>query len=165
MKYRPFVLNLMAALSLSATFSFAQPAAEAPPRPFLRKVIKFDDAQFLALEKGEVVTKILVTTDKAEVAGFGVVKTSGTVDKLLAMAKDVQKFKQVPQIPEMGYFSNPAKVEDLKGLAHPPADIAALRKCKPGSCDVKLGTKGLTLMAAIDWSAKDAEQRAVAVFN
>ena len=50
------------------------PAQEAPPRPFLREVIKLDDAQLAAVEKGEVVTKILPTTDKAEVAAFGVVK-------------------------------------------------------------------------------------------
>ena len=77
----------------------------------------------------------------------------------------MQKFRQVPQIPEMGRFSSPAKVEDLKGLTHPPADIAALKKCKPGSCDVKLGTKGLEAVSKIDWSAPDAEARAVAIFN
>ena len=114
-------------------------------------MIQLDDAQLAAIEKGEVVTKLLPTTDKPEIAAFGVVKTAGTVDQLLALAWDVRKFKQVPQIPEMGLFSNPAKIEDLKGLTHPPDDIAALKKCKPGSCDVKLGTKGLEMAAKIDW--------------
>ena len=45
MKNRPFHLALIAALTLGSSLSFAQPAAEAPPRPFLRKVIKFDDIQ------------------------------------------------------------------------------------------------------------------------
>ena len=89
------------------------PAQEAPPRPFLRKVIQLDDAQLAAVEKGEVVTKMLPTTDKPEIAAFGVVKTAGTVDQLLTLARDVKKFRQVPQIPEMGYFSSPAKIEDL----------------------------------------------------
>jgi hypothetical protein len=40
-----------------------------------------------------------------------------------------------------------------------------LRKCKPGSCDVKLGTKGLALASGINWSAPDAESRAIATFN
>jgi hypothetical protein len=141
------------------------PAQEAPPRPFLRKVIGLNDAQLAAVEKGDVVTKVLATTDKPEIAAFGVVKTAGTVDQLLAAAKDIKKFRQVPQIPEMGYFSNPAKVEDLKGLTHPPDDIAALKRCKPGSCDVKLGTKGLALAASINWSAPDAEKKAIALFN
>ncbi len=76
------------------------PAQEAPPRPFLRKVIQLDDAQLAAVEKGEVVTKLLPASDKPEIAAFGVVKTAGTVDQLLALARDVKKFRQVPQIPE-----------------------------------------------------------------
>jgi hypothetical protein len=143
----------------------AAPAQEAPPRPFLRKVIQLDDAQLAAVEKGEVVTKLLPTTDKTEIAAFGVVKTAGTVDQLVKLARDVKKFRQVPQIPEMGYFSTPAKIEDLKGLNHPPDDIAALKRCKPGSCDVKLGTKGLEMVSKINWSAPDAEKQAVAIFN
>jgi hypothetical protein len=141
------------------------PAQEAPPRPFLRKVIQLDDAQLAAIEKGEVVTKLLPTTDKPEIAAFGVVKATGTVDQLLALARDVQKFRQVPQIPEMGRFSTPARIEDLRGLVHPPDDIAALKKCKPGSCDVKTGTKGLEMVSRINWSAPEAEKQAVAIFN
>jgi hypothetical protein len=141
------------------------PAQEAPPRPFLRKVIQLDDGQLAAIEKGDVVTKMLPTTDKPEIAAFGIVKTAGTVDQLLALARDIQKFRQVPQIPEMGRFSNPATLADLKGLTHPPADIAALKKCKPGSCDVKMGTKGLEAVSKINWSAPDAEKQATAIFN
>ncbi len=141
------------------------PAQEPPPRPFLRKVVQLDDAQLAAVEKGEVVTKILPTTDKPEIAAFGIVKTAGTVDQLLTLAVDVQKFRQVPQIPEMGYFSSPATLENLKGLDHPPDDINALKKCKPGSCDVKLGTKGLEAVSKIDWKAPDADKRAVAILN
>jgi hypothetical protein len=150
---------------LSALAPSVAMAQEAPPRPFLRKVIQLNDAQLAAIEKGEVVTKILPTTDKPEIAAFGIVKTAGTVDQLVALARDVKKFRQVPQIPELGYFSSPAKLEDLKGLTHPPDDIAALKRCKPGSCDVKLGTKGLELISKIDWKAADAEKQAVAIFN
>jgi hypothetical protein len=140
-------------------------AQEAPPRPFLRKVIQLDDAQLAAIDKGEVVTKLLPTADKPEIAAFGIVKASGTVDQLLALARDVKKFRQVPQIPELGFFSTPAKLEDLQGLNHPPDDIAALKRCKPGSCDVKLGTKGLALVSKIDWKAQGVEKQAVAIFN
>ena len=151
--------GVILACALAVLTPTVAPAQEAPPRPFLRKVIQLDDAQLAAVEKGEVVTKLLPTTDKPEIAVFGVVKTAGTVDQLLALARDVKKFRQVPQIPEMGYFSTPAKLEDLKGLTHPPDDIAALKKCKPGSCDVKLGTKGLEMVSKIDWKAADAEKR------
>lgn len=140
-------------------------AQEAPPRPFLRKVIQLDDAQLAVVEKGEVVTKLLPTTDKPEIAAFGVVKTGGTPDQLVALARDVRRFKKVPQIPEIGLFSTPAKIEDLAGLTHPPDDITALKRCKPGSCDVKIGTKGLEMVSKIDWKAPDAEKQAIAIFN
>src|SRR6187549_176619 len=166
---RDFWKRALAGASFAGLLALAPPAAvkaqEPPPRPFLRKVIQLDDAQLSAMEKGEVVTKMLPTTEKAEIAAFGVVKAAGTVDRLVTLARDVQKFRQVPEIPEMGRFSTPAKLEDLKGLTHPPADVAALKKCKPGSCDVKIGTKGLELVSQIDWSAPDAESRAVAIFN
>jgi hypothetical protein len=169
MSEREFLKPISNGLSLCCFLAVLAPAVapaqEPPPRPFLRKVVQLDDAQLAAIEKGEVVTKILPTTDKPEIAAFGVVKAAGTVDQLLTLARDVQKFRQVPQIPEMGYFSSPAKLEDLKGLDHPPDDINALKKCKPGSCDVKLGTKGLEAVSKIDWKAPDAEARAAAILN
>jgi hypothetical protein len=140
-------------------------AEEAPPLPFLRKVIQLDDQQLAALEKGEVVTKLLPTKDKPEIAAFGVVKTRGTPELLLKRARDIRRFRQVPQIPEMGIFSSPPRLEDMKGLTHPPDDVAALAKCKPGKCDVKLGDKGLEIVSKIDWSAAGAEAKAAALFN
>jgi len=143
---------------------FAQ-SPEPPPRPFLRKVIQLDDQKLAAIDKGEVVTKQLETTDKPEIAAFGVVKAAGTPDLLLRLATDIKRFRQVPQIPQMGLFSRPPKLDDLKALTHPPDDINALKKCKPGSCDVKLGTAALEKVAKIDWKAADAEAQATALLN
>jgi hypothetical protein len=166
MRHRGFVLPVLAAAVpwISAVPLHAQ-ATEAPPRPFLRKVIQLDDQKLAAIDKGEVVTKLLPSADKPEIAVFGVVKTAGTPDVLLRLAKDVRKFRQVPQIPEMGLFSSPPRLDDLKGLHHPPDDINALKRCKPGSCDVKLGTAALEKVAKIDWKAADAEAQATALVN
>ena len=158
-------LTLLALVAASSVDGARAQAPEAPPWPFLRKVIGLDDRQLAALEKGDVVTKLMPTEEKAEVAAFGAVKTAGTPETLIRLARDVQKFRKVPQIPEMGLFSTPPQPGDLRGLHHPPEDIAALKKCKPGDCDVKLGTSGLELMSKVDWSAKDAEAKAVEIFN
>jgi hypothetical protein len=154
--------RVLTAVLAGAPFALAQ---EPPPRGFLRTVIKLDDAQLAAIERNEVVTKLLPTTEKAEIAAFGAAKTAGSPEALLRLARDVQRFRKVPQIPEMGLFSNPPKIEDLRGLTVPPDDLAALKRCKPGSCDVKIGTKGLEIVSKIDWSARDAEARANEVFK
>jgi hypothetical protein len=157
---------LLSVIPILATVAQAQaPATEPPPLPFLRKVIQLTDEQLAALDKGEVVTKQLKSADKPEIAAFGVVKTAGTPDILLRLARDVRGLRQVPQIPEMGTFSNPPKVEDLAGLHHPPDDVSALKRCKPGSCDVKLGQAALDQVAKIDWKAPDAETQASKLMN
>ena len=86
-------VSLMVAVMAPA----AAPAQEPPPRPFLRKVIQLDDAQLAAVEKGAVVTKLLPTTEKAEVAAFGVVKAAGTVDLLLTRARDSRSSGRCPR--------------------------------------------------------------------
>ncbi len=40
-----------------------------------------------------------------------------------------------------------------------------MKHCKPGKCDVKLGTPGFALLSSVDWSASGAEGRAAAVLN
>jgi hypothetical protein len=166
MRNRGFTLPVLAAavLWVSAAPLRAQ-SSEPPPRPFLRKVIQLDDQKLAAIDKGEVVTKLLPSADKPEIAAFGVVKTAGNPDVLLRLAKDVRKFRQVPQIPEMGLFWSPPRLDDLKGLHYPPDDIGALKRCKPGSCDVKLGTAALEKVAKVDWKAADAEAQATALLN
>lgn len=166
MKLRRFTLSVLAvALPWVGAAPVRAQSSEAPPRPFLRKVIQLDDQKLAAIDKGEIVAKLLPTTDKPEIAAFGVVKTAGTPDLLLGLAKDVRRFRQVPQIPEMGLFSSPPRLDDLKGLHHPPDDIGALKRCKPGSCDVKLGTAALEQMARVDWAKPGAEAQATALLN
>jgi len=60
---RDFWKRALAGASFAGLLALAPPAAvkaqEPPPRPFLRKVIQLDDGQLAAMEKGEVVTKML----------------------------------------------------------------------------------------------------------
>ncbi|HRB12126.1 MAG TPA: hypothetical protein PKU70_03880 [Vicinamibacteria bacterium] len=157
--------------ALGAILSAAIPAAvlaqaEAPPRPFLRQAIGLTDAQLAALEKGEAVIKQLTTTEKAEVAAFGVVKVKGTQDAFLQKIKQIHVFRKVPEVLQIGRFSAVPTVADLQGLTWEPADLDALKRCKPGQCDVKIGTAGLErLQKEIDWPAKDAPAKAEALIK
>ena len=138
----------------------AQAESEAPPRPFLRKVIQLSDAQLAAIERGDVVTKQLQTSEKAEIAAFGIVKVKGTQSFFLQKVRDIQSFRKVPQIPQMGTFGTPPSIGDLAGLSWEASDIDALRRCKPGACDVKIGMAGLErLQKEVNWSAPDARTR------
>jgi hypothetical protein len=167
-RLRRAVFGTLAVLAALLSLAGGVAVAQAPKRSaqaFLRNVIGLDPAALAAVDRGEIVTRVLPTTDRSEVAAFGVVRTAGSSDLVLRLARDVRTFRKAPQVQSIGLFSAPAKVSDLDGLVHPPDDIAALRKCKPGTCDVKLGTRGLELFAGIDWSSPDAHRRAAALFN
>src|SRR5262249_31014377 len=110
-------------------------------------------------------TKQLPMADSSEIAAFGAVKTAGDPDLLVRIARDVAKLRKIAQVPEMGVFGKPPALSDLAGLTWPPDDVAALRKCKPGSCEVKLGTKSLERLSRVDWSAADADKQAVATID
>lgn len=158
MTRRLVVLLVSAAALLPGGVRAQVPAGEPAPRPFLRKVIQLTDAQLADVEAGKVVTKQLPSSDKPEIAAFGIVRINGSVDTLLDRLKEVHTFRKVPQIVQIGRFSDPPKAEDLSGLDWPPADIDALKRCKPGACDVKMGTPAFERLKAIDWGAKDANQ-------
>jgi len=157
---------LVPCLSLGLLAAAAAPArAQAPETPahrFMRTVVGFTEADFTELDGGELVSRLIETKEKGEVAAFGAVSVKATPERFLAAAADVAHFRRVPEILEIGSFSNPPRVEDLAGLSFPDDDIAALRKCKPGKCDVKLGEKFIERLAReVDWSKPDAQARAV----
>jgi hypothetical protein len=134
---------------------------EAPPRPFLRKVIQLGDAELATIDKGEVVTRPLASPEKAEIAAFGAVKVSGTLTTLRERMRDFPSFRKVPQIVQVGVFSNPPRLEDLAGLTMEDADLDALEDCKPGDCSVKISTVGLDrLKKEVNWSGSGAEAKA-----
>ena len=57
-------------------------------------MIQLDEAQLAAIDKGEVVTKQLPTSDKSEIAAFGAVRTAGDPDLMLRLARDVRTFRK-----------------------------------------------------------------------
>jgi hypothetical protein len=158
------VAALLAALATPAVL--AQGAGEPPPRPFLRKVIQLGDVQLAAIDKGEVITKQLPSPDKPEIAAFGVVRVAGSLATLRQRMQQFQDFRRVPQIVQIGVFSNPPRVEDLQGLTIEDKDLRDIEDCKPGDCSVKGGMAGLArLKNEVDWSAPDAKARASAIIK
>lgn len=145
------------------------PAAhgEAPAnlQKFLRDTIMFTDADFASLEKGEVVARLLPKTDEGEIAAFGIVRVAATTDRLLQLGRDPKRFRAMDGIEQIGVFADPPAPADVRALVIPDEDIDALKKCKPGACDVKLTDTALERVAAMDWSVKDARDRATDAFK
>jgi len=139
---------------------------EAQPREFLRRVIEFGEDKLGALEKGEVVTRQLPGADKPEIAAFGALKVASTRSQFVERIKDIQNFRKVPQVPEIGVFSVPAKLEDLAALTLEDGDLEVLRRCTPGNCNFKLGVAGIeALQKDVKFDAPDAKAKVLRILK
>jgi hypothetical protein len=60
-----------------------------------------------------------------------------------------------------GRFANPPSLKDVAKLSLNADDIAQLRSCKPGDCDLRIGGAALnTIRTSIDWKAPGAAAQA-----
>ena len=139
-------------------------AAARPTVPEFARKVGFDASQIAALERGDIVARVLKTemvaaNDTAEVAVVGAVKVDAPREAFLAASRDVDRFRNVRHI-RIGEVHKPPQASDFAGIVMPPDDVADLKACKPGKCALKLAGPGLAeLQAKIDWKAKDAGEQ------
>ena len=146
--------------------AMVQPAARAarPSVPEFAKKIGFDASQLAALEKGEVVTKVVKTemvagNDTAEVAVVGMVKVNATRQAFLDMARDVSSFRNESRR-KIGLIHDPPQQADFAAVEIPQSDLSDLKSCKPGKCALKLAGPGLAdLQQKVDWKSGNAAQQ------
>jgi hypothetical protein len=139
-----------------------QPSAR-EPHTFLRTHIGFTDAQIRNLEQGKVLTKILETSVKNEVAVFGAVWMDASINEFLRRYRDIENFEKGPGILNTKKINASPRLEDFVDLTFPEEDLDALPECEVGDCEVKVDEPALLrLQKEIDWSAEDAHDRATA---
>ena len=132
---------------------------------FLAATIKFSDSELASVDQGRVVTRQLPAADKGEIAAFGIVKVKASSDAFVDVARNPRRLHAMKGVDQIGLFSNPPVIDDVLPLDIPSGDIDALKKCKPGSCDVKLTDDTIARVAAIDWDAPDAKLRVLVEFK
>jgi hypothetical protein len=159
----------MRALTLAVLLAvLASPARAGMPedlRLFLAATIKFSDKELASVDKGKVVTRQLPATDEGEIAAFGIVKVTATSDAFVELARNPRRLRAMDGVEQIGLFSNPPLVDDLAALDIPSQDISALKKCRPGACDVKLTQETIERVATVDWDRPDAKLRVMLEFK
>lgn len=157
--------RLAALAVLVATLVSAQSQTQTA-KDFLRKYLGFTEADIAALDKGQLVTKIPKVTDQREVAAFAAVRVNALPEQLTSQFRDIVKWKKGDSVPEIGKFSDTPTMDDLAGLTIEPDDIKVLKKCKPGSCDVKLSALSMEkLVKGTNWAAPNYLGQAERLFK
>ena len=148
---------------LAATLAVTSSAVGQTPRfrSVLDAYAEFDAGDYEQLERGGIVAKTLPTDEKREVVAFTVPQIAISPGFYERKFQDIVNFKKSDAVAEIGLFGSPPRTEDLAGLTFPQQDLDDLKKCKPGSCKVRLSDAAMRrFQAGIDWSAPDADEHA-----
>lgn len=135
-------------------------------RNVLKDQANFTAEDFSALEREEMVVKLLPVKDKREVAVCGLMRLQ------VPLAEGLQAFQQSmtqlnrKSILEIGKFSNPPSFDDLQTLTLEDRDVEDLKQCVVGNCKLKISAAMIErIRKEINWNAADHRSRATYLFR
>jgi len=155
------VAGFVAVLALSPDAASLQPqdSRSLPVRfdSYVKAHVKLTADKQKQLLAGQPVTQILETDPANEVAIFGAVWVNAPVPRYLTAVKDIESFEKGDSFLVTKRISDPPRLEDFDQLTLPAEDIADLKACKVGACEVKLSEAALTrIQKETDWSKSTA---------
>jgi hypothetical protein len=153
------IVTVTVALGASTFPPGLSTAAHDPVETFLRERLRFTTGQVSAIRRGEAVAVDVSPTVDREIAVGGAVHIHAPPERLVEVVRDIERLESGPGFLATKKLSDPPRIDDFAGLELPAADIAALKECRPGRCDVKLGQGAFDLLKTIDWTAPDAVVR------
>jgi len=159
-----FSLSLFACALLALA---ASPSSDLQPdlRLVLTRDLRFSAGEIADLERGKAVKHVLPATAPGEVAVAGGVRVRAPKEKFVAAYRDIRRFKQGPDVEEVGRFHSPPQFDDLAALTVVHEDVD-LRDCKVGDCDIRLPADVIArFQHEIDWRRADADAQAARLFK
>jgi hypothetical protein len=150
----PRVLFTAVPLGLLA-FLDPAPAGPSSLETFLRAKLRLTDAQVAAVGRGEAVAVDVASTLAREILVAGVVHIDAAAERTLDLIREIERLESGPGFLQTRKLSEPPVLEDFARLELPAGDIADLKTCRPGKCEVKLGQGAFDVLKTIDWTAPD----------
>jgi len=123
---------------------------------FFRQNIGLSQSEISAIQSGHPVAKALPSRTPAEVFLFGAVYIRATPESYIRYATDFNQLRKLPVYLEVGVFSNPPQLSDLKDFSFSKDDIDGLKSCKPGACLIQMPASYIEdLQQTINWASPD----------
>lgn len=92
------------------------PQAAAEPHTFLRRHLRFSEAELRTLDRGGVVSRTLAPTDKREVMAFAAVRVRVDRPAYVSGLRNIVSFKKSPMVVAIGRFGTTPDAADLSSL-------------------------------------------------
>jgi hypothetical protein len=151
-----FLIASVVALGLSC--GARQNRAQRQPETFFRSRIGLSSSEIQKIERGQIVTKVLESSDKKYgVLVFGAVYIDGSIQDFAAAFRDVRNLlgdNVHRDVQEFSVDNVPPSLADFDRLSLDHQDIDALEKCKASHCDLQVFDVA-SFQRQINWGAKD----------
>jgi hypothetical protein len=137
-----------------------QPALSGQLAQFLKNDLKFSDGNLSAINSGVVVTNVLESKVKREVA----VVSAAWIN--LPRAEFLKQYETAKLNIEMaaadigGKFGESPQPADLQTLTIPPNDLKEFKKCEVASCKIKASEEAIAAFRKLDNKAADFQAQA-----
>jgi len=155
---RRFLWFLLALMVLAAAPG-ASPADAA--REFLTSAFKLSAAEISRIDDGEVVSRTLDVNNRREVATLGIIRIETTPATYVERLADIATFKRTESVLQIGRFSSPPQLGDVRSMTVEDADLKRLRECRVDDCEIRLSAEGIArVQREVDWQAADASVKA-----
>ena len=120
----------------------------------------FSGAEIGQLRAGHVVVKAIPAQGR-EIAVGGAVRIPDDKERLVRWIRDVEGFRKAADLGVSRRLSSPPTINDFGDLVLDAGELAALQRCRPGECALRMGDRAIARFRAdVDWAAADAGRRA-----
>ncbi len=158
------------ALAAGATLWGAEPSHSgqmmADPPGFLRTQFGLGARDLAALDRGQVIARVVDSGDNSEVFAVAAVRVHTTVARVRQQLEAFEGRRRPSDVLQAGRLGPAPAPADLAGLTLDGGDLSALGKCKPGDCDVRLPAAVIQrFRREIDWSSPQRAPKASALWH
>ena len=144
------------------------PARSLPPRldAYLNTVVHPTKDERARLVSGQPLTRLLDADVTKELAVFGAIWINVPIREYVDAVKDIERFERGPRFKITRRISTPPRLDDFRDLHLSAEDVADLRTCRVGNCELKLSQQALqTFRTEVDWKSANAQAAADAVMR
>jgi hypothetical protein len=128
---------------------------------FLLDVARFPAADVASVEAGRVIADVKKGASDDEVVVVAAVKIRAPREQVVSYYGQMVAYVDGTVTLGFGRFSTPPVLADVASLTLGADEVQAIKSCRPGDCDLKVGGVGIeTLRSSIDWTAPDAADQA-----
>jgi hypothetical protein len=129
--------------TLAAAVSIASEPPAQSPFAFFEPSVRVSAPERARLDKGEVIARVL-PADDGHLAFFAAAPFSARPDALLEWTRAIDQLKRGPLVLGVGRFSDEITDRDLDELTVEKTELDALKRCRVGSCDLKLAASEIS---------------------